>query len=156
MKNINPAPQLERSWLEAELKPSNPKSVTTERVEEFQKRLAEVCDMHIFCGPMIIAPDTNDELLPYKPNKKFKPRDWNAYTWWTRKDDPNVITILDHSPESFYYYPKHNLIDISIATCNKYNLQQVLVFIHEFWTPDSKGIRYAFLSPENEGANWEI
>jgi len=54
MKNKNPAPKLERSWLEAELKPSDPKVVTTRRVEEFQKQLAKICDMHIFCGPMII------------------------------------------------------------------------------------------------------
>ena len=57
--------------------------------------------MHIFCGPMLIAPDSDDSLLPYKTNKEFKPRDWNAYTWWTRKNAPNVMTVLNHSHESF-------------------------------------------------------
>jgi hypothetical protein len=38
----NPVPDLERSWLEAELKPSSSAIVTTKRVEEFQKRLAEI------------------------------------------------------------------------------------------------------------------
>lgn len=156
MKNDNPAPDLERSWLEAELKPSEPKTVTTERVEEFQKKLADICNMHIFCGPMIIAPDANDSLLPYKTNKQFKPRDWNAYTWWTRKDAPNVLTVLDHSHESLYYYPEHNLIDISIATCNKYDLQEILKFIYEFWQPDQNGIRYAFLTPKNFDSEWQV
>ena len=125
----NFAPTLERSWLEAELKPSFSSKITTKRIEEFQKKLAETCDMHIFCGPMIIAPDVEDTLLSYKTNRNFKPRDWNAYTWWTRKDAPNVMTILDHSHTSFYYYPEHNLIDVSIATCNTYDLQKVLKFI---------------------------
>lgn len=156
MKNRNPEPKLERSWLEVELKPLDPKTITTKRVEEFQKQLAEVCNMHIFCGPMIIAPDTGDSLLSYKTNKKFKPRDWNAYTWWTRKDAPNVLTVLDHSHESFYYYPEHNLIDISIATCNKYDLQKALKFIYEFWRTDSAGLRYAFLSPKNKDCKWEV
>lgn len=155
LENINPAPKLERSWLEAGLKPSDPKTVTAERVEEFQKKLAEVCDMHVFCGPMIIAPDTDDSLLPYKTNKGFKPRDWNAYTWWTRKDAPNVMTILDHSHESFYYYPEHNLIDISIATCNTYGLEKVLRFICDFWKP-KEGIRYALLSPKDANCEWKI
>ncbi|OGG51671.1 hypothetical protein A3C18_03500 [Candidatus Kaiserbacteria bacterium RIFCSPHIGHO2_02_FULL_54_11b] len=152
----NLAPKLERSWLEVELRPSSPSDVTGERVQVFQKQLAEICNMHIFCGPMLIAPDSDDSLLPYYTNKKFKPRDWNAYTWWTRKDAPNVLTVLDHSHESFYYYPEHNLIDVSIATCNTYDLEKVLKFIHEFWKPDSDGIRYAFLSPKNSGASWEV
>ncbi|MEX2053043.1 MAG: hypothetical protein WD898_02340 [Candidatus Paceibacterota bacterium] len=156
MKNENPAPELERSWLEAELRPSSKETVTTERVEEFQKQLAELCDMHIFCGPMIIAPDSQDDLLPYKTDKQFKPRDWNAYTWWTRKGAPNVLTVLDHSHESFYYYPEQNLVDISIATCSKYDLNKILEFIQKFWNPDAKGIRYAFLSPNSSGSEWKI
>lgn len=156
MKNDNLAPKLERSWLEVELRPSSPKKVTSVRVKEFQKKLAEVCNMHIFCGPMVISPDSDNSLSPYYTNPKFKPRDWNAYTWWTRKDAPNVMTILDHSHESFYFYPEHNLIDISIATCDRYNLKEVLKFVHNFWKPDSNGIRYAFLSPKNPDCKWEI
>ena len=152
----NLAPYLERSWLEMELLPCEPKQVTTENVTEFQKKLAQICNMHIFCGPMIIAPDTNNDLLPYYTNKQFKPRDWNAYTWWTRKDAPNVLTILDHSHESFYYYPKHNLIDVSIATCNTYDLIKVLQFVYKYWKPDFRGIRYAFLSPKTEGYTWSV
>ena len=156
MKNTNLAPDLERSWLEAELKPTDPKTITAKRVEKFQKKLAELCNMRIFCGPMIIAPDITDSLLPYKTDRKFKPRDWNAYTWWTRKDAPNVMTILDHSHESFYYYPEHNLIDISIATCNRYALEKVLKFIQDFWKPSFDGIRYAFLSPNDQSCKWQI
>lgn len=152
----NLAPKLERSWLEAELIPSSKESVTTKRVEEFQKNLAAICDMHVFCGPMIIAPDTDDTLAGYKTNKQFKPKDWNAYTWWTRKDAPNVLTVLDHSHESFYYYPEHNLIDVSIATCNTYDLNNVLEYMHTFWNPTKEGIRYAFLHPKNSGAKWEV
>jgi len=156
MINSDPAPSLERSWLEAELSPTNKEGVTSEKVEEFQKKLAEVCEMHIFCGPMIISPDSDDQLVPYKTNKQFKPRDWNAYTWWTRKDAPNVLTILDHSHESFYYYPEHNLIDISIATCNTYDLKRVLEFMCSFWKPDQRGIRYAFLSSKSSGCKWQV
>lgn len=156
MKNVNPAPKLERSWLEVELKPSNPNQIAFKKVDEFQKKLAEICDMHIFCGPMIISPDSDNNLLPYYTNPKFKPRDWNAYTWWTRKDAKNVMTILDHSHESFYYYPENNLIDISIATCNTYDLDVVLKFIHDYWKPNSEGIRYAFLHPNNSDCKWAI
>jgi hypothetical protein len=155
-QSINPVPALERSWLEMEVRPSSKKSVTGKRVEAFQKKLAEICNMHIFCGPMVISPDSKDELLPYYTNKKFKPRDWNAYTWWTRKDAPNVMTILDHSHESFYYYPEHNLIDVSIATCNIYDLDKVLKFIYNYWKPDENGIRYAFLHPENLSCEWKV
>jgi len=155
MRNHNPAPVLERSWLEAELKPASPKNVTAKRVKEFQIKLAKVCDMHIFCGPMIISPDSDNNLSPYYIDQRFKPRDWNAYTWWTRKDAPNVLTILDHSHESFYYYPEHNLIDISIATCHTYDLESVLGFINDFWRP-SEGIRYAFLHPNQKDCKWKI
>ncbi|MBA3723883.1 MAG: S-adenosylmethionine decarboxylase [Candidatus Levybacteria bacterium] len=154
--NINPALKLERSWLEAELKPASSKLVTAKRVKEFQIKLATICNMHVFCGPMVISPDSNDSLLPYKTNKKFKPQDWNAYTWWTRKDAPNVLTVLDHSHESFYYYPDHNLIDVSIATCNTYDLKKVLEFVHDFWQPNKEGIRYAFLSPNKSACSWKI
>lgn len=129
--------------------------VTTRNIEEFQKELAELCGMHIFCGPMVIAPDSDNNLSPYYTNKKFKPRDWNAYTWWTRKDAPNVLSILDHSHESFYYYPEHNLIDVSIATCREYDLNSVLKFVSEFWKPDKDGVRYALLSPKESGCSWK-
>ena len=156
MVEKNLAPNLERSWLEVELRPSSPSFVTAKKVEDFQKKLAKICNMHIFCGPMVISPDTDDSLLPYYSNKKFKPRDWNGYAWWTRKDASNVMSILDHSHESFYYYPEHDLIDVSIATCNAYDLQKVLKFIYKFWKPDSQGIRYAFLHPNNKKTEWKI
>ncbi len=149
------APDLERSWLEIELKPTDKKQVTTGEVEEFQKKLAQICGMHIFCGPMVIAPDSKNALSPYYTNEKFKPNDWNAYTWWTRPDAGNVISILDHSHESFYYYPDHNLIDISIATCKEYNLDKVIKFVFSFWKPDALGIRYAFLSPKQKNCCWK-
>ena len=154
--SADPAPHLERSWLEVEFVPTTAQSVFSKNVEKFQKQLADICDMHIFCGPMIISPDSEDALLPYYTNKKFKPRDWNAYTWWTRKDAPNVLSVLDHSHESFYFYPEHNLIDVSIATCNKYDLIKVLDFIYDYWKPDMRGLRYAFLSPKSPGCEWKI
>lgn len=149
-------PSFERSWCEMELIPDSSDYITSEKVKEFQKQLAEICDMHIFCGPMIISPDSEDSLLPYYTNKEFKPRDWNAYTWWTRKDASNVLSILDHSHESFYYYPEHNLIDISIATCKVYDLANVLKFVYGYWKPSEKGIRYAFLSPKSKGCSWKV
>ncbi len=152
---INPAPNLERSWLEAELNPSSTSKINSKKVIVFQKELADICNMHIFCGPMVVSPDEDDSLYVYKTNQKFKPRDWNAYAWWTRKDASNVLTILDHSHESFYYYPEHNLIDISIATCNTYDLQKVLNYIYAFWNP-TQGIRYAFLHPNNATTKWQL
>lgn len=152
----NLAPELERSWLEVELKPKNKDKVTSSNVEKFQKKLAELCGMHIFCGPMVIAPDSNNNLSPYYTNQEFKPKDWNAFTWWTRPDATNVMSILDHSHESFYYYPDHNLIDISIATCKEYDLNAVLKFAQEFWKPDDSGLRYAFLTPKDQGCSWKI
>lgn len=119
--NADLAPNLERIWMEIELRPTNKTVVTTTSIQKFQKKLAEICGMHIFCGPMVIAPDSENALSPYYTNKEFKPRDWNAYTWWTRSDAPNVFSVLDHSHESFYYYPEHNLIDISIASCKGFD-----------------------------------
>src|SRR3990167_1284624 len=97
----DPAPKLERSWLEIELRPQDSKIVTSNRVKTFQKKLAKICGMHIFCGPMIIAPDSKNSLGSYYTNKKFIPKDWNSYTWWTRPDATNVLSVLDHSHESF-------------------------------------------------------
>lgn len=153
---INLAPNLERSWLEIELRPSPASEVTSERVKQFQEQLAEVCGMHVFCGPMIIAPDSTNTLSPYYTNAEFRPLDWNAYTWWTVPDATNIISILNHSHESFYYYPRHNLIDISIATCKEYDLPATLKFVNDFWKPDKRGMRYAFLSPKAPGCSWKI
>lgn len=155
MKN-NLAPKLERSWLEIELRPREPKTVTSNSVKAFQQQLAKVCGMHIFCGPMMIAPDSKNSLSPYYTNKKFRPKDWNSYTWWTRPDAANVLSILDHSHESFYYYPAHNLIDISVATCKGYELSKILEFVFDFWKPDKFGIRYAFLSPKLPSCSWKF
>lgn len=152
----NPAPNLERSWLEMELRPNDSKKVTSIQVKEYQKQLAKICGMHIFCGPMVIAPDSENSLAPYYTNKKFKPNDWNAYTWWTRPNATNVLSILDHSHESFYYYPNHNLIDTSVATCKNYDLSEVLKFTFEFWKPDKFGIRYAFLNPKLSRCSWKF
>ena len=151
----NLAPKLVRSWLEIELRPQDPKVVTSNKVRAFQKQLAKICGMHIFCGPMIIAPDSKNSLGSYYSNKKFRPKDWNSYTWWTRPEATNVLSILNHSHESFYYYPDHNLIDISIATCKEYELSKVLKFVFNFWGPDKFGIRYAFLSPKISGYSWK-
>lgn len=150
------ASALKRSWLQIELIPSNKKIITSKNVEGFQKRLALICDMHIFCGPMIIAPDSTNKLVSYYSNKKFKPRDWNAYMWWTQPDAKNVLSILDHSHTSFYYYPEHNLIDISISTCKDYNLSKTLKYVYSFWKPDSKGIKYAYISPETSNYSWKL
>lgn len=155
MKDIF-APKLTRSWLEVELCPQNKKTVTTVKVKKFQEKLAEHCEMHIFCGPMIIAPDSKNKLISYYSNKKFKPRDWNAYMWWTQPDAKNILSILNHSHTSFYYYPEHNLIDVSIATCKDYNLNMILEFIFNYWKPDSKGIRYAFISPKENSYSWKL
>jgi len=149
------APTLKRSWLEAELILSNKKIVTTNNVKSFQLKLALICRMHVFCGPMIIAPDSTNKLISYYSNPKFKPRDWNAYMWWTQPDAKNILSILDHSHTSFYYYPEHKLIDISIATCKKYDLNKTLKFINSFWKPDNNGIRYAFISPEQSKYSWK-
>jgi hypothetical protein len=149
------APSLKRSWLEVELVPKENKIVTSKNVKVFQTELAEKCGMHIFCGPMVIAPDSKNKLTSYYTNKKFKPRDWNAYMWWTQPDAKNILSILDHSHTSFYYYPEHNLIDVSIATCKDYDLTKILKFIYEFWKPDKKGIRYAFISPEVSNFSWK-
>lgn len=155
--SLDLAPNFERSWLEMELIPAISHEVTSQKVEDFQRQLAEICGMHIFCGPIIVSPDKEDSLLPYyMTNKRFKPRDWNAYTWWTRRDASNVLSILNHSHESFYYYPEHNLIDISIVTCSTYDLMKVVKFAYDYWKPNEKGIRYAFLSPKFSGCSWEV
>ncbi|MFA6081543.1 MAG: hypothetical protein WC741_04010 [Patescibacteria group bacterium] len=149
------APTLKRSWLEAEIIPSNKKIVTTRNVKSFQIKLATQCGMHIFCGPMIIAPDSTNKLISYYSNKKFKPRDWNAYMWWTQPNAKNILSILDHSHTSFYYYPEHNLIDVSIATCKEYDLDKTLGFIYSFWKPNISGIKYAYVSPERSKYSWK-
>ena len=151
----NLAPQLERSWLEAEICPSDKSKVTSEAVNEFQKKLAELCGMHIFCGPMVIAPDSKNALSPYYTNQKFKPRDWNAFTWWTQPEAANVVSILDHSHEVLYYYPEHNLIDITIATCKAYDHREAIRFMAKYWQPDKNGVRYIFTSPKLPTSSWE-
>lgn len=150
MKDKNLAPQLIRSWTQIELKPKDKKIITSENVEKFQKKLTEICGMHIFCGPMVIAPDSENALSPYYTNKEFQPRDWNAYTWWTQPEAKNVVSILDKSHQVFYYYPEHNLINISISTCKDYDINKALDYIREFWKPNDKGIRYAYIDPSNK------
>ncbi|HEX7018019.1 MAG TPA: S-adenosylmethionine decarboxylase [Patescibacteria group bacterium] len=152
----NLAPKLVRSWLEAEIRPKDKAIVTSNAVKEFQGKLAELCGMHIFCGPMVIAPDSENALSPYYTNKQFKPRDWNAFTWWTQPDAKNVVSILDHSHEVLYYYPEHNLIDITIATCKEYDPLDAVKFMSEFWKPDENGVRYIFTSPDIPTSEWKV
>ena len=154
VQSINLAPQLTRVWQIVELRPRDKKNVNSPKVKKFQKRLAKICGMHVFCGPMIIAPDTKDKLNPYYTNQEFKPRDWNAYTWWTQPDASNVVSILDKSHTVFYYYPDHNLINITIASCKKFDPKIIVKFIYDYWQPDKKGIRYSVISPSKKSNQW--
>jgi len=150
------APNIERRWMAIELRPSNKKIITSNRLKKFQKLLAEACSMHIFCGPMIIAPDSKNSLLPYYTNPKFRPRDWNAYAWWTQPDAANIVSILDNSHTVFYYYPEHNLINISIASCKKFDPIKVIKFISKYWQPDKRGARYVFINPKTPKTSWKL
>lgn len=154
MNSTNLAPGLIRSWMVIELKISKSSQINSAKVSKFQKKLAIICGMHIFCGPMVIAPDSENDLSPYYANKEFKPRDWNAYTWWTQPDAKNITSILDYSHTSFYFYPKHQLINITIATCKDYQHLDALAYIKEFWKPEGK-IKYSLIEPSKKTSSWK-
>ncbi|MCK9368508.1 hypothetical protein M0R04_00855 [Candidatus Dojkabacteria bacterium] len=145
-KKINDlAPKLDRYSFRVWLHPNHKVKINSKSIRSFLKKISEAVDCFIFAGPIFVGNKDIVGLDNVALYPKYKPSDMQGMVWWNDKQAPNVqAVVLNHSHAVIYYYPKHDLLDLSVETCSKFDVEKALVLTNNFWLPKLGEMQYEF------------
>lgn len=145
----NLAPELPRYSLHTWLNPSI--LVTRDKLKLCLTGVAKRSGGELFAGPFSVDAEGTEGIDEKYLRPGFTPADRQVMTWWTDKNAQNVKNlpawsggVMPHSHGVIYHYPKHNLIDVFIETCMKFNPEPVNGYLDLQWQPEPQHMQTEF------------